>query len=143
MTLSLRTRILGVSLLAVAITTAYLVTETVTSLTNQMRESLLKDIRHFASAYGDNTSDWLVTRRTIAKALAHNLENPTDPSPYAAIKQAYESGNFALTYYGNNDGKMYRQDPALDAKRPDYDPRKKAGTTTPCLSAGREFLGQT
>ncbi|WP_038184283.1 methyl-accepting chemotaxis protein [Vibrio rhizosphaerae] len=141
MTLSLRTRILGVSLLAVAITTAYLVTETATSLTNQMRESLLKDIRHFASAYGDNTSDWLVTRRTIAKALAHNLENPTDPSPYAAIKQAYESGNFALTYYGNNDGKMYRQDPALDAKRPDYDPRKKSWYKDAMSVGGPGILG--
>ncbi|MGO1297726.1 MAG: cache domain-containing sensor histidine kinase, partial [Vibrio sp.] len=141
MTLSLRTRILGVSLLAVVITTAYLLTETTLSLTNQMRDSLLKDIRHFATANGDNTSEWLTTRRTIAKSLAHNLENPTDPSPYSAIQQAYESGGFALTYYGNNDGKMYRQDPAIDAKRTGYDPRKKGWYKEAMSVGGPGILG--
>lgn len=141
MTFSLRTRILGVSLLAVVITTAYLVTESTLSLTHQMRNSLLKDIRHLATAYGDNTSDWLMSRRTIAKSLAHNLENLTDGSPYAAIKQAYESGGFALTYYGNNDGKMYRQDPAIDAKRPDYDPRKKRWYKDAMAVGGPGILG--
>ena len=141
MALSLRSRILGVSLLAVVITTAYLVTETVTSLTQQMRDSLLKDVRHFSKAYGDNTSDWLVTRRVVAKALAHNLENTTDLSPYPAIQQAYESGGFALTYYGNNDGKMYRQDPALDAKRTDYDPREKSWYKEAMGLGGAGILG--
>ena len=123
MTLSLRTRLLSVSILAVVITTAYLITETTLSLTQQMRDSLLKDVRHFAGAYGDNTSEWLNSRKVIAASLANTLERAPDQSPYIAIKQAFDSGQFALTYYGNNDGKMYRQDPALDAKRPDYDPR--------------------
>lgn len=126
MTLSLRARILSVSVLAVVITTAYLITETTLSLTQQMRDSLLQDIRHFSSAYGDNTSEWLNSRKVIAASLAHTLERTPEQSPYIAIKQAYDSGQFALTYYGNNDGKMYRQDPALDAKRPGYDPRKKS-----------------
>jgi methyl-accepting chemotaxis protein len=126
MTLSLRTRILSVSILAVVITTAYLVTETTLSLTQQMRDSLVKDIRHFSKAYGDNTSEWLNSRKVIAASLANTLERAPDQSPYIAIKQAYDSGKFALTYYGNNDGKMYRQDPTLDAKRPGYDPRQKS-----------------
>ncbi|RBP83143.1 methyl-accepting chemotaxis protein [Marinomonas rhizomae] len=125
MTFSLRARILSVSILAVVIMTTYLVTETTLSLTQQMHDSLLKDVRHFSKAYGDNTSEWLNSRKAIAESLAHTLERAPDQSPYIAIKQAYESGKFALTYFGNNDGKMYRQDPALDAKRPDYDPRKK------------------
>jgi methyl-accepting chemotaxis protein len=91
-----------------------------------MRDSLLQDIRHFSSAYGDNTSEWLNSRKVIAASLAHTLERTPDQSPYIAIKQAYDSGQFDLTYYGNNDGKMYRQDPALDAKRPGYDPREKS-----------------
>ncbi|NLQ17673.1 methyl-accepting chemotaxis protein [Marinomonas sp. M1K-6] len=125
MTLSLRTRLLSVSVLAVVITTAYLITETTLSLTQQMRDSLLKDVRHFASAYGDNTSEWLSSRKVIAASLANTLERAPEQSPYIAIKQAFDSGQFALTYYGNNDGKMYRQDPAIDAKRPDYDPREQ------------------
>ena len=125
MTLSLRTRLLSVSILAVVITTAYLITETTLSLTQQMRDSLLKDVRHFAGAYGDNTSEWLNSRKVIATSLANTLERAPEQSPYIAIKQAFDSGQFALTYYGNNDGNMYRQDPALDAKRPDYDPREQ------------------
>ncbi|WP_421855829.1 methyl-accepting chemotaxis protein [Marinomonas sp.] len=126
MALSLRARLLSVSILAVVITTTYLVTETTLSLTQQMRDSLLKDVRHFAKAYGDNTSEWLNSRKVIAASLANTLERAPEQSPYIAIKQAYDSGKFALTYYGNNDGKMYRQDPALDAKRPGYDPRQKS-----------------
>jgi len=126
MTLSLRTRLLSVSILAVVITTAYLITETTLSLTQQMRDSLLKDVRHFAGAYGDNTSEWLNSRKVIAASLANTLERAPEQSPYIAIKQAFDSGQFALTYYGNNDGKMYRQDPAIDAKRADYDPREKS-----------------
>ncbi|GGN37486.1 MULTISPECIES: methyl-accepting chemotaxis protein [Marinomonas] len=126
MTLSLRTRLLSVSILAVVITTAYLITETTLSLTQQMRDSLLKDVRHFAGAYGDNTSEWLNSRKVIAASLANTLERTPEQSPYIAIKQAFDSGQFALTYYGNNDGNMYRQDPALDAKRPDYDPRAQS-----------------
>lgn len=126
MTLSLRTRLLSVSILAVVITTAYLITETTLSLTQQMRDSLLKDVRHFAGAYGDNTSEWLNSRKVIAASLANTLERAPEQSPYIAIKQAFDSGQFALTYYGNNDGNMYRQDPALDAKRPDYDPRAQS-----------------
>lgn len=126
MTLSLRTRLLSVSILAVVITTAYLITETTMSLTQQMRDSLLKDVRHFAGAHGDNTSEWLNSRKVIAASLANTLERAPEQSPYIAIKQAFDSGQFALTYYGNNDGNMYRQDPALDAKRPDYDPRAQS-----------------
>jgi methyl-accepting chemotaxis protein len=129
MTLSLRARILSVSILAVVITTTYLVTETTLSLTQQMRDSLLKDVRHFSKAYGDNASEWLNSRKVIAASLATTLERAPDQSPYIAIKQAYDSGQFALTYYGNNDGKMYRQDPDLDAKRPGYDPRQKSWYT--------------
>ncbi|MBU2022736.1 MAG: methyl-accepting chemotaxis protein [Gammaproteobacteria bacterium] len=139
MTLSLRTRLLSVSILAVVITTAYLVTETTLSLTQQMRDSLLKDVRHFSKAYGDNTSEWLSSRKVIAESLAHTLERAPEQSPYIAIKQAYDSGKFALTYFGNNDGEMYRQDPALDAKRADYDPRQKSWYTE-AMSIGKASI---
>ena len=139
MTLSLRTRLLSVSILAVVITTAYLVTETTLSLTQQMRDSLLKDVRHFSKAYGDNTSEWLSSRKVIAESLAHTLERVPEQSPYIAIKQAYDSGKFALTYFGNNDGEMYRQDPALDAKRADYDPRQKSWYTE-AMSIGKASI---
>ncbi|MBJ7555835.1 methyl-accepting chemotaxis protein [Marinomonas spartinae] len=126
MSLSLRTRLLSVSILSLVITTGYLVSETASSLTEQMHNTLLSDISHTANAYGNNVSDWLDSHKKTAASLAHTLENHPDLSPYPAIHQAYESGGFSIVYYGNNDGKMYRQDPALDAKRPDYDPRQKS-----------------
>ena len=141
MTLSLRTRILGVSLLAVIITTAYLVTETVTSLTTQMRESLLKDIRHFSKAYGENTSEWLTSRKVITAALAESLGQTTEEAPYNAIKQAHNSGKFDLTYYGNEQGHMFRQDPALDLNRSNYDPRQKSWYKEAMSLGGPGVLG--
>ncbi|MGO1297052.1 MAG: methyl-accepting chemotaxis protein [Vibrio sp.] len=126
MSLSLRTRILSVSIIAVVITAAYLVTETTLSLTKQLRHSLLQDTQNLSRAYGENTDDWLHSRKVIVDSLSRTLEQTPEQSPYIAIKQAYNSGQFALTYYGNSNGKMYRQDPSLDAQRPDYDPRKKS-----------------
>lgn len=126
MTLSLRTRLLSVSILAVVITTGYLVSETASSLTKQMRRALLADISHTANAYGDNVSAWVSSRKQTTAALAHTLENNLDSSPYSAIHQAYQSGGFSIVYFGNQDGKMYRNDPALDANRQDYDPREKS-----------------
>ncbi|ODC03467.1 hypothetical protein BFW38_07825 [Terasakiispira papahanaumokuakeensis] len=124
MAISLRTRILSVSVLAIALTTGYLVIENSLSMTKQMRTALLNNARNFAGAYGEDVGHWLKVRQTIMSSLARFIEENPDTSAYPAILQAHRSGSFGLTYYGNEQGEMFRQDPSLDINRDDnYDPR--------------------
>ncbi|MFM2479405.1 methyl-accepting chemotaxis protein [Celerinatantimonas sp. MCCC 1A17872] len=126
--ISLRSKILLVSMAAVIVTTVYLVTENTLSATQQLKKSLLQDSQHLAGAYGRSVSDWLQSREVILKSLATAIEKtpPEKASPYPAIAQAYRSGNFSLTYYGNENGQMFRQDPEMDKHRLNYDPRQKS-----------------
>lgn len=74
MAVSLRTRILSVSLLAVALTTGYLMTENSLSMTQQMQTSLFHNARNFASAYGQDVGHWLSARQSVSSALARAIE---------------------------------------------------------------------
>lgn len=125
MAISLRTRILSVSVAAITLVTGYLIYESTSALTQQMQSSLLHNVRNFAGAYGEEVSQWLTSRQRIVNALAQQLEKHPETSPYPAVQQAYASGSFALTYFGNADGQMFRQDPSIDQSRPDYDPRTR------------------
>lgn len=125
MAISLRTRILSVSIAAITLVTGYLVYESTSALTQQMQNALLHNARNFASAYGEEVGHWLSSRQRVVSALARHLEQYPDTSPYPAVQQAYASGGFALTYFGNADGQMFRQDPSIDQSRPDYDPRTR------------------
>lgn len=125
MAISLRTRILSVSVAAITLVTGYLIYESTHALTQQMQTSLLHNARNFAGAYGEEVSHWLSNRQRVVNALAQHLEKYPDASPYPAVQQAYAGGGFALAYFGNADGQMFRQDPSIDQSRPDYDPRTR------------------
>lgn len=122
MTVSLRTRILSVSLLAVALTTGYLMTENSLSMTQQMRTSLFHNASNFASAYGQDVGHWLSARQSVSSALARAIERRPEASPYPMVRQALESGGFGVAFFGNESGQMFRQDPSLDTDK-SYDPR--------------------
>ncbi|MFM2483330.1 methyl-accepting chemotaxis protein [Celerinatantimonas sp. YJH-8] len=141
MTMSLRTKILAVSMAAVVITAVYLVFESTSSATRQLRTSLLSDVQHFAGAYGNSVGYWVKSRQEVLGSLASQLEDNPEPSPYPFILQAYHSGQFSLTYFGNNDGQMFRQDPAIDKSRPNYDPRQKGWYKTAMAAAKPTIIG--
>ncbi|MFP8966188.1 methyl-accepting chemotaxis protein [Pokkaliibacter sp. CJK22405] len=136
MQLSLRARLLGVSVLAIFVIVGSMVWQASQSLKDQMLSSLLADAQHFSGAYGEGVGQWLDDRRTALHALTRSLEANADQSPYAFVRQAYESGSFGVAFYGTEQGKMYRQDPALDANNAGYDPRKKSWYQD-ALSAGQ------
>ncbi|ODC03469.1 hypothetical protein BFW38_07835 [Terasakiispira papahanaumokuakeensis] len=135
MAISLRTRILSVSVAAITLVTGYLVYESTSALTQQMQNSLLHNARNFAGAYGEEVGHWLSSRQRVVSALARHMEKYPNAAPYPAVQQAYASGGFALTYFGNADGQMFRQDPAIDRSRPNYDPRTR-GWYKNAISAG-------
>ncbi|PXF31686.1 chemotaxis protein [Pokkaliibacter plantistimulans] len=125
MNLSLRARLLGVSIVAVCVIVLALVWETNITMRQQMLDQLLKDAQHFAGAYGEGVGQWLHDRQQAMTSLKKQIEDHPQDSPYAAILQTHNAAGFALTYYGNEQGQMFRQDPALDKNNASYDPRKR------------------
>ncbi len=125
MNLSLRARLLGVSIVAVCVIVLALVWETNITMRQQMLDQLLKDAQHFAGAYGEGVGQWLHDRQQAMTSLKQQIEEHPQDSPYAAILQTHNAAGFALTYYGNEQGQMFRQDPALDKNNASYDPRKR------------------
>lgn len=124
--ISLRSKILFVSMAAVIVTTVYLVTESTLSATKQLKQSLLVDSQHLAVSYGRSVGDWLHGRQLVLQSLGTAIEKvpPSQMSPYPVIAQAFRSGAFSLTYFGAENGQMFRQDPRIDDRRYNYDPRK-------------------
>ncbi|HEA18158.1 MAG TPA: methyl-accepting chemotaxis protein [Pseudoalteromonas prydzensis] len=62
---------------------------------------------------------WLADRQRVITSVAAKIEDNT----LNALQQAQRSGDFQLTYYGNNDGVMIDSNPRID--RSGYDPRAR------------------
>ncbi len=91
-------------------------------------------------------ADWIKVRHSIIDGLSKNIDSP---ELVTHLVQARTSGNFALTFYGDENGKMVDADPTID--RAGYDPRtrdwykdtKAAGQATlskPYISASMKKL---
>ncbi|WP_115717867.1 methyl-accepting chemotaxis protein [Gallaecimonas mangrovi] len=126
MNLSLRARLLGISIVAVFVIVVALVWETSISVKDQTLNALLNDVQHFSSAYGKGVGQWLGDRQKVLHSLTEKLEQNPDKSPYDAISQAFSAGGFGVAFYGTEKGQMFRQDPQLDENNSNYDPRKKS-----------------
>ncbi len=63
--------------------------------------------------------EWLADRQRIVESVASKVEGNT----LNALQQAKLSGDFELTYFGDNQGKMTDSDPNID--RSGYDPRSR------------------
>ncbi|MGO1296451.1 MAG: methyl-accepting chemotaxis protein [Vibrio sp.] len=73
------------------------------------------------TANAKGIGDWIETKQASIHGLAQEITaNPqSDVVPF--LRQAYTSGAFGLTYYGQENGDMHRQDPSLN--KAGYDPR--------------------
>lgn len=63
--------------------------------------------------------EWLADRQRIIESVASKVED----NMLNALQQAKFSGDFELTYFGDNQGKMTDSDPSID--RTGYDPRTR------------------
>jgi methyl-accepting chemotaxis protein len=125
MFLTLKARLLGISVLSVVVIVAVLVIETYIVDRERSMVALHKDVSHFTSAYGAGVGQWIKDRQQVMSALKAAIEENPSESPYPKILQAHQSGGFGLTYYGNAEGEMFRQDPSLDKNNSNYDPRER------------------
>ncbi|MGO2131049.1 MAG: methyl-accepting chemotaxis protein [Pseudoalteromonas prydzensis] len=67
----------------------------------------------------ERIAGWLADRQRVITSVAAKIEDNT----LNALQQAQRSGDFQLTYYGNNDGVMIDSNPRID--RSGYDPRAR------------------
>lgn len=118
---TLKTRLLFSSLLAVFITVAVLVSISSYVIRNHAIGNTQGEIDQLANTFAEGIGLWMKDRKTAITSLKKTIE--ADPSvqitPY--LLQAHNAMGFALTYFGDEQGNMYRQDPALNTAN--YDPR--------------------
>ncbi|MGL5667257.1 MAG: methyl-accepting chemotaxis protein [Shewanella sp.] len=118
---TLKTRLLFSSLFAVLITVAVLVSISSYFIRNNALENTQHEIDQLANTFAEGIGLWMQDRKMAITSLKKTIE--ADPSvqitPY--LLQAHNGMGFALTYFGDEQGNMYRQDPALNTAN--YDPR--------------------
>ncbi|MFB2799854.1 methyl-accepting chemotaxis protein [Shewanella seohaensis] len=118
---TLKTRLLFSSLFAVLITVAVLVSISSYFIRNNALENTQHEIDQLANTFAEGIGLWMQDRKMAITSLKKTIE--ADPNvqitPY--LLQAHNGMGFALTYFGDEQGNMYRQDPALNTAN--YDPR--------------------
>ncbi|SJL84348.1 Methyl-accepting chemotaxis protein PctB [Vibrio palustris] len=101
------------------------------------------------NAHAKGISDWIETKQATIHGLAQEVASNPEADVVPFLRQAYTSGAFGLTYYGEENGDMHRQDPSLN--KAGYDPRArgwyklakaqgKAVTTEPYVSVTMQAL---
>lgn len=159
MKLSLQGKLITVTILFLAIVSICLGFLSYSQLENSRSSSIQSQAKAQAQAFTQYLSSWAVDRQQIMSVLARELENSLSkkktldhPQVVKWLNQAKDSGGFALTFVGLEDGTMYRHNPALD--KSGYDPRvrgwyksakelQKPFTTVPYIAATGKKLAIT
>ncbi|WP_432461109.1 MULTISPECIES: methyl-accepting chemotaxis protein [unclassified Agarivorans] len=118
---TLKTRLLLSSLFAVLITVAVLVSISSYFIRSNALTNTQLEIEHLATTFTQGIGHWIYDRKKAITGLKSTIEAQPDLDPVPYLLQAHNSIGFALTYFGDEQGNMYRQDPRLN--KPNYDPR--------------------
>jgi methyl-accepting chemotaxis protein len=143
---SLKTKILLLVNLAILTVIILLSTTFYTSQKALLLEQSYQNLKTVGTEISRGISDWINVRHDIIKGLSGNVDSPELVSH---LVQARTSGNFALSFYGDENGKMIDADPTINRKG--YDPRtrdwykdtKTAGSATlskPYISSSMKKL---
>ena len=143
---SLKAKILLLVNLAILTIIILLSTTFYSSQKELLIQQSYQNLKSVGAEISRGIGDWINVRHDIIKGLSNNVDNPEFVSH---LVQARTSGNFALSFYGDENGKMVDADPTID--RTGYDPRtrdwykdtKAAGQATlskPYISASMKKL---
>lgn len=122
MKITLKTRLLGASLSAVLIVSVILSALSFSAI-HQMSLSLTKkQVQQTGELFASNISSWFEGKKNGLLSLRDAIERlPADQDPTFMLAFAQSALNYSLSMYGNEQGEMYRHDPALYV--PGFDPR--------------------
>jgi Methyl-accepting chemotaxis protein len=117
---SLKAKILLLVNLAILTIIVLLSTTFYSSQKNLLLQQSYQNLKSVGTEISRGISDWVSVRHSIIKGLSDTVDSPDLVSH---LVQARTSGNFALAFYGDENGKMVDADPTID--RTSYDPRKR------------------
>ncbi|MGR5143367.1 methyl-accepting chemotaxis protein [Photobacterium sp. DNB23_23_1] len=123
MQLSLKAKLLLSSFVAVSITAIVLGGFSYLSMKNQAWQSIESASRNTSVAVTKGIGDWLESKQAAVNAVVKTMATNDAPDIVEHLKQMHVSGDFGLSFYGNQQGDMHRQDPSLN--RAGYDPRER------------------
>ncbi|MFB2687471.1 methyl-accepting chemotaxis protein [Shewanella mangrovisoli] len=118
---TLKTRLLAFSLLTVFITITMLVSISSYFIRDNVMSSTQREVRTLIDTFASSMGQWINDRQNAIQSLGNTIENNlgTDITPF--LMEVHKALGFGLTYYGDEQGNMYRQDPSLQVVG--YDPR--------------------
>lgn len=121
---TLKTRLIFTGLFSIFITALAMVVISSIMIRSNSLSNTEEQIRVLSDTFANDKAEWLADRRNAVKSLGRTLEKHSDDSPYPYLQQIHQAMGFGLTYYGNEKGEMYRQDPGADNDG-QYDPRER------------------
>ncbi len=149
MQLSLKRKMVFSVVIAIALTAVILVAAGYRTFKQESWLAIESESRNTLIAHAKGIGDWMFTKQQSIKGLKEEVEQNPDLDVVPHLRQTFQSGSFGLSYYGNEKGEMFRQDPSLN--KAGYDPRvrgwykqaKAAGapiTTDPYVSVTMQTL---
>ena len=121
MQLSLKRKMVFSVIVAIALTAAALLVAGYQAFKQESWRSIESESINTLKANAKGIGDWMFTKQATITALKDEITANPELDIVPHLRQAFVSGSFGLTYYGNEQGDMYRQDPALN--KAGYDPR--------------------
>ncbi|WNJ95039.1 methyl-accepting chemotaxis protein [Vibrio ruber] len=121
MQLSLKRKIVLSVVAAITLTATILVMVSYQSFKKDSWRAIQSENRNTLMAYAKGIGGWFHDKQLAITGLKDEIERDPALDVIPHLRQTLKSGGFGLSYYGNEKGEMYRQDPALN--KPGYDPR--------------------
>ncbi|EKO3535455.1 methyl-accepting chemotaxis protein [Vibrio fluvialis] len=109
--------------IAIALTAIALVVAGYKTFQQDSWRAIESESRNTLQAHAKGIGDWFATKQHALKGLREEIERNPNLDLVPHLRQTLESGSFGLSYYGNEQGEMFRQDPSLN--KAGYDPRER------------------
>ncbi|MBE4591026.1 methyl-accepting chemotaxis protein [Vibrio navarrensis] len=149
MQFSLKRKMVSSVVLAIAITAATLLFVGYQTFKTHSWKAIESESRNTLSAHAKGIADWFHDKQLAVKGLKEEIERNPQLDIVPHLRQALVAGGFGLSYYGNEQGEMFRHDPSLN--KAGYDPRERgwykeakaansAITTAPYVSVTMQTL---
>ncbi|MBY7797172.1 methyl-accepting chemotaxis protein [Vibrio fluvialis] len=123
MQLSLKRKMVFSVVIAIALTAIALVVAGYKTFQQDSWRAIESESRNTLQAHAKGIGDWFATKQHALKGLSEEIERNPNLDLVPHLRQTLESGSFGLSYYGNEQGEMFRQDPSLN--KAGYDPRER------------------
>lgn len=124
MQLSLKRKMVFSVIIAIALTAAALLVAGYQAFKQESWRSIESESINTLKANAKGIGDWIFTKQATITALKDEIAANPELDVVPHLRQAFVSGSFGLSYYGNEKGDMFRQDPSLN--KAGYDPRVRA-----------------